>query len=85
VSYRVDILPAARKSLRRIDAHHRLRIEGAILLLGQDPRPPASRKLRGREGYRVRIGDYRILYVIEDEVLVVVVVTVGHRREVYER
>ena len=51
-------------------------------MLAHDPRPPASRKLRGREGYRVRIGDYRILYLIQDDVLLVVVVTVGHRREV---
>ncbi len=85
MTYRVDVLPAARRSLRRIDATQRRRIEGAILLLAEDPRPPASRRLRGRDGYRVRIGDYRILYLIEDEVLVVVVVTVGHRRDVYER
>jgi len=85
VTYRVDILPAARRSLRRIDSTYRRRIEGAILLLAEDPRPPASRRLRGRDGYRVRIGDYRILYLIEESVLVVVVVTVGHRRDVYER
>lgn len=85
MTYRIDILPAAAKSLRRVDPPARARIEGAILLLAQDPRPPASRRLRGRDGYRVRVGDYRILYLIEDEVLVVVVVTVGHRREVYDR
>ncbi len=83
--YRVDVLPAASKSLRRIASRDRTRIEAAILLLAQDPRPPASRRLTGRDGYRVRIGDYRILYDIHDDVLVVVVVTVGHRREVYER
>lgn len=76
--------PAAERSLRRIDPQVRPRIRGAIALLAQDPRPPASRKLRGRDGYRVRIGDYRILYLIQDEVLLVVVVTVGHRRDVYK-
>ena len=75
--------PAAEKGLRRVDAQDRPRIRGAIALLAYDPRPPASRKLKGRDAYRVRIGDYRILYRIEDEVLLVVVVTVGHRREVY--
>lgn len=50
-----------------------------------DPRPPASRPLRGRDGYRVRVGDYRILYAVQDDVLRVIVVTLGHRRDVYER
>jgi mRNA interferase RelE/StbE len=76
--------PAAERSLRRIDPQFRPRIRGAIALLAQDPRPPASRRLRGRDGFRVRIGDYRILYLIKDEVLLVVVVTVGHRRDVYK-
>jgi mRNA interferase RelE/StbE len=63
----------------------RLRIEGAIALLAQDPRPPASRRLVGSEYWRVRIGDHRVIYQINDDVLVVVVVTLGHRREVYQR
>jgi mRNA interferase RelE/StbE len=54
------------------------------VLLAQDPRPPASRPLRGRPGYRVRVGDYRIIYTVADDVLLVVVVTLGHRRDVYE-
>jgi len=58
---------------------------GAIALLAHDPRPPASRRLKGRDGYRVRVGDYRILYEIQDNVLLVVVVTVGRRRQVYEQ
>ena len=85
MSYRIEVLPAAVRALRRVDGPNRKRIEGAILVLAQDPRPPASRKLRGRDGYRVRIGAYRILYDVHDDVLLVVIVTVGHRREVYER
>jgi mRNA interferase RelE/StbE len=77
--YRVEVRPAASQALRRIDLSTRPRIRGAIALLAQDPRPPASRRLRGRDGYRVRIGDYRILYAIEDDVLVVVVVTFALR------
>jgi len=58
-------------------------MEGAIALLAQDPRPPASRPLRGRPGYRVRVADYRILYTVQDDVLLVVMVTIGHRRDVH--
>lgn len=63
----------------------RPRIQGAIALLAQDPRPPASRPLRGRPGFRVRVGNYRIIYTVADDVLLVVVVTLGHRRDIYER
>ena len=59
------------------------RIMEAIRALAVDPRPPQSQKLSGREQYRLRQGAYRILYVIEDDVLIVTVVKVGHRREVY--
>jgi len=81
--YRVEVRPAALRALRKIDPKMRPRIEGAIALLAVDPRPPASRPLNGRAGYRVRIGDYRIIYTIQDDVLLVVVVTLGHRLDVY--
>lgn len=81
--YRVEVRPAAVRALRKIDQSTRSRIEGAIALLAEDPRPPASRPLRGRPGYRVRVGDYRIIYTVQDDVLLVVVVTLGHRREIY--
>lgn len=81
--YRIELRPAAVRALRAIDKRQRARIQGAIELLAVDPRPPASRPLRGRPGYRVRVGDYRIIYTIEDELLLVVVVTLGHRRDVY--
>jgi mRNA interferase RelE/StbE len=61
------------------------RIHGALALLAEDPRAPASRPLRGRPGFRVRVGDYRIIYTIEDDVLLVVVVTLSRRRDVYDR
>ena len=81
--YRVEVRPAALRALRNLDATVRPRIEGAIALLAEDPRPPASRPLRGRPGYRVRVGDYRIIYTVQDDVLLIVVVTLGHRRDVY--
>lgn len=81
--YRVEVRPAAVRALRKVDPAMRPRIEGALALLAEDTRPPASRPLRGRPGYRVRVGDYRILYTVQDDVLVVAVVTLGHRREVF--
>ena len=83
-TYRIEFRPAAVRELRKIDRSTQPRIRGAIELLAQDPRPPASRPLRGREGYRLRVGDYRIIYTINDGILLVVVVTIGHRRDVYQ-
>jgi mRNA interferase RelE/StbE len=83
VSHRVELRPAAVRALRQVDHQHRARIQGAIALLAEDPRPPGATSLRGREGWRVRVGDYRIIYTIDDGRLVVVVVTLGHRKDVY--
>jgi mRNA interferase RelE/StbE len=63
-------------------------VQGVIALLAQNPRPPAARALRGRPGLRIRVGGYRIIYSVTDDVLLVVLVvlvTLGHRREVYDR
>jgi mRNA interferase RelE/StbE len=81
--YRIEFRPAALREIRKIDRSMQPRIQGAIALLAQDPRPPASRALRGRPGFRLRVGDYRIIYTVNDDILLIVVVTVGHRREVY--
>ncbi len=83
--YRIELRPAAVRSLRKLDPAVRHRLQGVIALLAQDPRPPAARALQGRPGLRVRVGDYRIIYTVTDDVLLVVVVTIGHRREVYDR
>lgn len=83
MTYRVEVRPAAARQLRKIDPTQRDRIRGAITLLSEDPRPPAAKPLRGRPAWRVRVGDYRIIYTIHDDVLLIVVVTLGHRREVY--
>lgn len=85
MNYRVELRPAAIRALRKVNPNDRGRIQGAIALLAQDPRPPGARALRGRSGLRVRVGNYRIIYTIEDDVLLVVVVTLGHRGEVYRR
>jgi len=82
---RIELRPAAVRALRKLDPAVRQRLQGVIALLAQDPRPPAARALQGRQGLRVRVGDYRIIYTVTDDVLLVVVVTIGHRREVYDR
>lgn len=81
--YRIEVRPAAARQLRKLDPPTARRIQGAIALLADDPRPPASRPLTGRHARRVRVGDYRVMYTIEADRLVVVVVTIGHRRDVY--
>ncbi len=83
--YRIELRPSAVRALRKLDPQVRHRLQGAIALLAQGPRPPAARALQGRPGLRVRVGDYRIIYTIADDVLLVVVVTIGHRRDVYDR
>jgi mRNA interferase RelE/StbE len=83
--YRIELRPAAVRALRKLDPPIRRRVQGAIALLAQNPRPPAARALKGRPGLRVRVGDYRVIYTIHDDVLLVVVVTLGHRRDVYDR
>lgn len=83
--YRIELRPAAARALRKLDPQVRRRVQGAIALLAQDPRPPGARSLQGRPGLRVRVGDYRIIYAVKDDVLLVVVVRLGHRRDVYDQ
>lgn len=83
--YRIELRPAAVRALRKLDPAIRRRVQGAIALLAHDPRPPAARVLKGRSGLRVRIGDHRVIYTVHDDVLLVVVVTLGHRRDIYDR
>jgi len=86
VTYRVEVSPAAARQLRRLDQQARRRVQGAIELLADQPRPPGASKLVGGAGeWRVRTGDYRIIYEVNDQVLIVLVVSLGHRREVYNR
>ncbi|MGH3424252.1 MAG: type II toxin-antitoxin system RelE family toxin [Nocardioidaceae bacterium] len=83
MSYRITLAPAAARQLRKFDPQVRRRIQAALELLASDPRPPAATRLVGGGGeWRVRTGDYRIVYEIEDDELVVLVLRVGHRREV---
>lgn len=83
-SYKVLIKPSAVKELESIDGiSDRRRVAGRIQDLANEPRPMGGEKLSGKDRYRVRQGDYRIVYAIDDKKLVITVVKVGHRREVY--
>lgn len=85
MSYRITLAPAAARQLRKFDPQVRRRIQAALELLAIDPRPPAATRLVGGSGeWRVRTGDYRIIYEIHDDQLLVLVLRVGHRRDVYE-
>ncbi|WP_131784361.1 type II toxin-antitoxin system RelE family toxin [Protofrankia symbiont of Coriaria ruscifolia] len=82
--YTVSIAPGAFRQLRKLAPTARRRVQAVIDLLADDPRPPAARQLVGGTGeWRVRTGDYRIMYDIQDEELIVLVVAVGHHRDVY--
>ena len=82
--YSIRIKKSARKELEAVASKaDRLRIIHRIESLADDPRPVGSRKLSGRERYRIRQGQYRILYTIENDVLIIQVVKIGHRKDVY--
>ncbi|MBA2322667.1 MAG: type II toxin-antitoxin system RelE/ParE family toxin [Pseudonocardiales bacterium] len=84
--YRIEVLPAASKTLRKLDPPVARRIRPAIDRLAINPRPPGTKALTGKPGLlRIRVGDYRIVYQVQDTRLVVLVISVDHRREVYER
>nr|VFJ75174.1 MAG: mRNA interferase RelE/StbE [Candidatus Kentron sp. FW] len=83
MSYSIDIQRSARKSLAGISQPHRTRIIERIRQLADNPRPPSCKKLIGRDAWRIRIGSYRVLYEIHDDRLVILVVSIGHRREIY--
>ncbi len=83
--YRVQILPSViRKDLKKLPPKDVEKIMDRIKLLEDNPRPTWSKKLSGREEYRARHGNYRILYVIEDIIKIVQVTKVGHRRNIYQ-
>src|SRR5947199_8516090 len=85
VTYRVSLAPAAARQLRKFDAHARRRIQATLDLLAEEPRPPAATRLVGGAGeWRVRTGDYRIVYEIHNDELLVLVLRLGHRRHVYK-
>lgn len=82
-SYRLLIKPSAAKELEAVSRRDRRRLVVRIQTLRADPRPPGSEKLSGHDLYRVRQGNYRVLYSIDDTERTIVLLKIGHRREVY--
>ena len=84
VKYSIELRPAARRSLKKLEETVRQRVADAISELALEPRPDGVKKLQGAEDiYRIRVGSYRILYQIIDRELIILVVDVGHRGEIY--
>lgn len=83
--YKVELSNRAKRDLAALSLQVQTRIVKALRTLETKPRPPGIEKLTGEDGYRHRVGDYRILYEVHDKVLLVLVVKIGHRREVYRK
>ena len=84
MAYRIEIKATAEKALSKLPKADARRISTAISGLAKDPRPEGSRKLTGSDdSYRLRVRDYRIVYEITDKKLIVYVVRIGHRKDVY--
>ncbi|MBM4019359.1 MAG: type II toxin-antitoxin system RelE/ParE family toxin [Planctomycetes bacterium] len=84
MAYRVVMTPEARRNMLALPQDVARRVTVCILALAEKPRPPQMRKLKGILNlWRVRLGDYRVVYQIEDDRLLIVVIRIGHRREVY--
>ena len=81
--YEVRLVHAAEKEMDRLPTAVHTRVSKKVLSLEDNPRPRGARKLSGRHECRLRVGDYRVLYTIDDEACVVTIFAVGHRREVY--
>jgi len=85
MNYVVNLSPAAARQLRKFDPRTRRRIQAVIELLADEPRPPAATRLVGGSGeWRVRTGDYRVIYEIHDAELLVLVLRMAHRPEIYD-
>jgi len=83
MNYTIEILRRAQKKLAKIDQQDQACIISAIQKLADNPRPPGCKKLTGRPAWRIRTGSYRVIYEIHDDRLLILVVTIGHRRDVY--
>jgi mRNA interferase RelE/StbE len=81
--YTVFITKSVQKQLQNLPDEIAGKIEQKMLQLEDDPRPIDCKKLRGRDGFRVRVGNYRIIYEVKDKILVVVILKVGHRKDIY--
>jgi len=84
MSYRIFILKRAQKELAKVIGKDFDRIKRAIFELANNPRPPGCRKLTGRDGWRIRVGKYRVIYEIDEKEEVVIILHIGHRKDIYK-
>ena len=82
--YKLRIEKAVQKALEKINEPYYSKIKTAILNLAKNPRPAGYKKLKGREGFRIRVADYRIIYDVFDDILQVDVIDLGHRKDIYQ-
>lgn len=83
--YKVVVSKSAAKELSKLPSTVNNRVIKAVMELSDNPRPQGSKKLKGgSENWRIRIGDYRVVYAIDDEILIVDIRKVGHRKDIYE-
>jgi mRNA interferase RelE/StbE len=84
MSYKILFTRQSEKDLSNLPKSDFRKVEVAIAKLADNPRPPKSKKLTARDSWRIRIGNYRVIYLIEDDNLIVIVIEIGHRKEVYK-
>ena len=83
MNYTISILRLAQKELGELPVEAYERIRDSILALAEDPRPSGCVKLTNRQGWRIRVGGYRVIYEIDDKQRIVTILVIGHRRDVY--
>lgn len=83
-AYSLSFSKQALKELEKINEPFYSNIKNAIIKLTDDPRPQGCKKLKGRDGYRIRVGNYRVIYDIFDALLIVDIITFGHRKDIYD-
>jgi len=84
MSYSIQILRRAQKELAQLPKQEYERVKTSVQNLSQEPRPQGCKKLTGREGWRIRVGDYRVIYEIDDSQQRLTILHIGHRRDVYK-
>jgi mRNA interferase RelE/StbE len=84
MKYTVLIERYAQKQIMKLDKKVIYLIKAAIASLADNPRPYGYKKLKGEDAYRIRVGDYRVIYEIDDNIIIVTVVSVGHRKDIYK-
>ena len=84
MKFTIVFKPSAEREFETLPPQIQARLAAELAALERNPRPPCCKKLRARPGYRVRVGDYRIVYAIDDGARIVRILGIGHRREIYQ-